>query len=134
MKYYYLLNGKIMSANEKMPIRINFRTDTFKYVYDTWLNSLQPCEISESEFDKICKYFKYWLSETPIEVTNIVSDNNGVISFKQPKQVKEIEAVAGYLAFNNHGVISGVYRSFERLKEDYPKSGYYKLTTYFTKY
>ena len=46
------------------------------------------------------------------------------------KQVDvEIEAVAGYVAFNVNGIISGIYSNLEWLKEDYPKSGYYKLTT-----
>ena len=72
-----------MSANEKMPIRINFRTDTFKYVYDTWLNSLQQCEISESELCLILSNVTKLDYDNPIEVTDVISDNNGVITFKE---------------------------------------------------
>jgi len=65
----------------------------------------------------------------PIELSDIIYDNNGVITFKEPKQVGEIESVAGYVAFNINGIISGIYSNLEWLKEDYPKSGYYKLST-----
>lgn len=106
MKYYYLLNGKIMSANEKMPI-INEQWHNYNSSLLKWSESLQQCEISESELNKIKGYLWGKTSENPIEVTDIVweklidyaveDDTNSSfktdIFFKQPKQVEEIEAV-----------------------------------------
>ena len=113
MKYYYLLNGKIMSANEKMPeLRIvqhkdynqKFEDSKFKMFYNNWLNSLQPCEISESELDNVKNYlchntkFEDFNPHEQIEVTNIVRleeiktiTKSGTITdyqlfFKRPKQ------------------------------------------------
>lgn len=102
-----------MSANEKMPRQAN------KYVYIgidyiNWKNSLQPCEISESEFEKLSNYLKALpcgFVSNPIEVTDFIgiieSCGNdrcdrecdecrfplNTIMFIQPKQVEEIEAV-----------------------------------------
>ena len=106
MKYYYLLNGKIMSANEKMPV-INEQWHTYNSNLLKWSESLKPCEISESELDRI-KFYHRFNYNNPIEVTDIISDNNGVVIFKHKlpkaserveeimsniKQVEEIEAV-----------------------------------------
>ena len=141
-----------MSANENMPEMSNFPPNEFgKNDYHdakrNWLNSLQPCEISESELCLILSNVTKLDYDNPIEVTDIVNasvickvercDGECIecnhmairIVFKQPKQVEEIEAVAGYVAFNVNGIISGIYSNLEWLKEDYPKSGYYKLTT-----
>lgn len=76
MKYYYLLNGKIMSANEKMPI---YDDEKNRYSYDAlcviWHKQLQPCEISESELDKINKFIRAeYNDDYPIEVTEIVEE------------------------------------------------------------
>lgn len=111
MKYYYLIEGKIMSANWNMPDRNDdayitswhkFNNDKYNLDVKIWYSSLQTCEISESELTKIEKHIddklkldSYDLSN-PIDVTDIISDNNGVISFKQPKQVEEIESVGSY--------------------------------------
>ncbi len=104
-----------MSANEKMPRQAN------KYVYIgidyiNWKNSLQPCEISESELMKIKEHltFPSNLNLDNIEVTDIISDNNGVITFKQPKQVEEIEAVefAEWILDNTAGVIGTKQRNY----------------------
>ena len=92
MKYYYLLNGKIMSANENMP---NDESMFYKrksegenwgdFLLRKWHSSLQPCEISESELEKVKNKLSSiklrW--DSVIEVTDIISDNNGVISFKE---------------------------------------------------
>ena len=86
MKYYYLLNGKIMSANEKMPqgedyVSLNpthFNKLDFDIDAKQWFNSLQPCEISESELDNVKNYlchntnFEDFNPHEQIEVTNIV--------------------------------------------------------------
>ena len=99
-----------MSANEKMPIITNPNNDSLIYgdtYIKIWHNSLQQCEIIESEFEKIGRYLRVdkgyiviTKNEPPIEVTDIVyvsydSKNDiDVIEFKeQPKQVEEIEAV-----------------------------------------
>ena len=93
MKYYYLINGKIMAANEKMP-EINEQWHNYNSNLLKWSESLQPCEISESELCLILSNVSKLDYDNPIEVTDIISDNNGVISFKEyPKQVEEIEAV-----------------------------------------
>lgn len=111
MKYYYLLNGKIMWSYEKMPVNDYVYKSDYKLTIDYWmLNSLQQCEISESELEEIYRYLltKYGidsdelLNPTPIEVTDIVEERDTMtlegernfitkpmIHFK-PKQVGEI--------------------------------------------
>ena len=68
MKHYYLINGKIMSANEKMPDN--------GFDYTNWFYSLQPCEISESELDKVKDtiHIVDLVASNPIEVTEIVEE------------------------------------------------------------
>lgn len=88
---YYLINGKVMKG-KKMPLHVysdhpNWY-DSKMYLnskdYLDWLSSLQPCEISESELDKVKNHlFKDVFTEDTIDVTNIISDNNGVITFKE---------------------------------------------------
>ena len=81
MKYYYLLNGKIMSANDKMPqgedyVSLNpthFNKLDFDIDAKQWLNSLQPCEISESELCLILSNVTKLDYDNPIEVTDIVN-------------------------------------------------------------
>jgi len=118
MKYYYLLNGKIMAANEKTP---ESNLDKFSKLihpkvsveYADWYSSLQPCEISDSELCLILSNVTKLDYDNPIEVTDIV--NASVICkvercvgeciecnhmairivFKHPKEVEEIEAVDG---------------------------------------
>ena len=113
MKYYYLINGKIMSANDKMPqgedyVSLNpthFNKLDFDIDAKQWLNSLQPCEISESELCLILSNVTKLDYDNPIEVTDIVRleeiktiTKSGTITdyqlfFKHHKQVEEIEAV-----------------------------------------
>jgi hypothetical protein len=110
-KYYYLLNGKVMKGGE-MPNITNPNNDSLIYG-DTyirrWLSSLQPCDISESEFEKIKNKvytFNNCHADNPIDVTDIVEERNHTqllrnppidkfeLFFKQPKEVdSEIEAV-----------------------------------------
>jgi hypothetical protein len=103
-KHYYLINGKVMKGGE-MPEITNPNNDSLIYG-DTyirrWLSSLQPCDISESEFEKIHDYlienipFKNSDISNPIDITDIVKEKDGKIYFKQPteKQVEsECEAV-----------------------------------------
>ena len=121
MKYYYLINGKIMSANDKMPqgedyVSLNpthFNKLDFDIDAKQWLNSLQPCEISDSELCLILSNVTKLDYDNPIEVTDIVNasvickvercDGECIecnhmairIVFKHPKQVGETEAVDG---------------------------------------
>ena len=62
----------------------------YNYDYDFWHSSLQLCEISEREWSKLHQelynrkqYSDY--STPPIDITDIVEDNNGVITFKEKK-------------------------------------------------
>lgn len=122
MKYYYIINGKIMSANEKMP-EINEQWHNYNSNLLKWSESLQPCEISESELEKVIKHYLQdcSMSSNPIEVTDIVelewNKKYAVyeLFFKQPKQVGEIEAVdfAAYLSVNNWESSNGImYNKF----------------------
>ena len=107
-----------MSANEKMPqgedyVSLNpthFNKLDFDIDAKQWLNSLQPCEISESELCLILSNVTKLDYDNPIEVTDIISDNNGVISFKEhPKQVEEIEAVDMLLnTFGQYCTLNGI--------------------------
>lgn len=120
MKHYYLKDNRIWMDNEKMPENIGFKSGIgYESHYKQWINTLQPCEISESELEKILvnlfglvKEHLFELTEdeqktysNPIEVTNLVEErlthqllsmppiNCYELFFKQPKQVEEIEAV-----------------------------------------
>jgi len=78
MKYYYLLNGKIMAANEKTS---ESNLDKFSKLihpkvsveYADWYSSLQPCEISDSELCLILSNVTKLDYDNPIEVTDIVN-------------------------------------------------------------
>lgn len=94
MKLYYLFNGKLYWTNIEMPdgngITIPIAKAGYKTIYKEWLKALQPCEISESELDKVKEYLrsKYDLSPSDtIDVTDIVEEdwNGHCIIFKQPK-------------------------------------------------
>ena len=110
MKYYYMINGKIMSANEKMPeLRIvqhkdynqKFEDSKFKMFYNNWLNSLQPCEISESELDNVKNYlchntkFEDFNPHEQIEVTNIVR-------LEEIKTITKSGTITDYQLFFKH--------------------------------
>lgn len=112
-QHYYLINGKIMSGNEKMP-----KLTMYSPFYDSeimiWKHSLQPCEISESELEKIISELNnsriiYPRKNELIEVTDMIRieeiktiTKSGTITdfqffFKHPKQVElniEIEVLS----------------------------------------
>lgn len=144
MKYYYLLNGKIISANDKMPEMSNFPPNEFgKNDYHdakrNWHNSLQPCEISESELENIRSYlchntkFEDFNPHEQIEVTNIVRleeiktiTKSGTITdyqlfFKHPKQVEQIEAVE--LKYTTKEMIDAVNYGFSYAHESQNHTG-----------
>lgn len=61
--------------------------------YLDWLSSLQPCEISESELENVKTHLMPKVGYNTIDITSLVSDNNGVITFKEKQVDGEIEAV-----------------------------------------
>lgn len=96
-KHYYLKDNRIWMANEKMP-DANYTENDYEYLLKKWLYSLQPCEIGESELDKIKKHITYMYDANPIEVTDIISDNNVVITFKENKNRKTVLKEVEYLS------------------------------------
>lgn len=51
-KHYYLKDNRIWMAKGKMSVESDADTlRDYKYMYENWLSSLQPCEISESELE-----------------------------------------------------------------------------------
>jgi len=82
-KHYYLINGKVMKGGE-MPEITNPNNDSLIYG-DTyirrWLSSLQPCDISESEFEKIKEYLIIYIGEPPIDITDLLYEKNNKIYF-----------------------------------------------------
>ncbi len=104
MNYYYLKDNRIWMANDKMPL--DTPTDKIELSYDMklkyWKDSLKPCEISGSELEKVITELNitrifYPRKDEILEVTDIITVGRGPLSgilyFKQPKQVEEIEAV-----------------------------------------
>jgi len=123
-----------MLANEKMP-----KTD-FNFIITDWHNSLQPCEISESELLKIHNYLftkKSIDSHTgdgvnPIEVTDIVDEkeirtetkSGSWIDYElcfKPKQAEEIEAVE--LKYTTQEMIDAVNYGFQYAHESQNHTG-----------
>lgn len=93
--YYYLINGEIKKATSQMPKQSAWLSWEFKLILNSWNASLQPCEISESELDKVIQgYFKISFDndeeglttreanmlKNPIDVTDIV-DKDFVCGF-----------------------------------------------------
>ena len=116
MKYYYFENGKVWLSYNKIPDEkgIDHQTQYPSNYHEikNWINSLQPCDIDESELKKIKEHLMFYIGEPPIDITDIVSaqvictatrcDGECIecnhmsigITFKQPKQVEsECEAV-----------------------------------------
>ena len=80
MKYYYLIDNKIMSALTKMPPNDpSYKHNEFHI--KVWLNSLQPCEISESELCLILSNVSKLDYDNPIEVTDMIKEINDILYF-----------------------------------------------------
>lgn len=116
-KHYILINGTVNVSDSKMPLGEDyvsikptfFNKTWFESDTKEWLSSLQPCEIDESELEKIKNKvytFDNCKADNPIDITDIVrveetrteTKSGGwadyKIYFKQPKQVEsECEAV-----------------------------------------
>lgn len=104
--HYYLINGTVKKGGE-MPDgqdymqtrRISFDEledyfDNESYDFDKkrWLSSLQPCEISETLMSDLTNYLRDFemgiYSPKPTNISDLVYDNNGVITFKQPQKIQ----------------------------------------------
>lgn len=84
MKYYYLINNQVKVSDSKIPDEKKHPLKTtYNLAYNNWLSSLQPCEISESELCLILSNVSKLDYDSYVEVTDIISDNNGVITFKE---------------------------------------------------
>lgn len=105
-KHYYLIQGKVMVSDSKMPAQIEWNTYfIYKHKYNNGLPRLQPCDIDDSELDKIDSYFyekwyqnnngfdshKQMFKSNPIDITDIVFEKDGKIYFKQPQQFGNTE-------------------------------------------
>lgn len=115
-----------MSANEKMPeLRIvqhkdynqKFEDSKFKMFYNNWLNSLQPCEISDSELDNVKNYlchntkFEDFNPHEQIEVTNIVR-------LEEIKTITKSGTITDYqLFFKHHKQVVAQQRNINNLKQ-----------------
>lgn len=82
-KHYYLINGTVKVSDSKMPVGeyyVSIKPTFFNKTWfesDTkeWLSSLQPCEIDESELEKIKNKvytFDNCKADNPIDITDIV--------------------------------------------------------------
>lgn len=112
-KHYYLLNSKVMVSDSKMPEKrivqhkdYNQKFEDYKYktFYDNWLFYLQPCDIDESEFDKVKRYvFNNGNVFKTTEITDIVFEKYGKIYFKQPVEQKiELGDTIEYTIYNKN--------------------------------
>lgn len=106
-QHYYLKDNRIWMANEKMPeLKLNNYRSHYLECLESWKQSLQPCEISESELNKIYTHLSITITDVclrdyiknPIEVTDIISDSNGVITFKENKNRKTVLKELEYLS------------------------------------
>ncbi len=86
---YYLINNEIKKATSEMPndesMFYKRKDDTQNwgdFLLNEWHSSLQPCSITERELEKIT-----WAVTEPLEriidVTLLINDNDGVITFKE---------------------------------------------------
>lgn len=107
---YYLIEGKIMKGT-KNPYKTNYTEMHDVICFNRWLSSLQPCEISESELEKIKnKVYKFnnCHVDNPIEVTDIVEseitrvvciDCPNVKNSKSPKCIEGCETSKTIIKF-----------------------------------
>jgi len=116
--HYYLIGGEIKKGKQKPhgedyvalnPTHFNkldFDIDTNK-----WLNSLQPCSITDGELCKIKSYLAA-NTDTPfdldnhftctIEVTDIITDNDGVVTFREVKSEANEAVEFAYFILDNY--------------------------------
>lgn len=119
-------------ANEKMPeLKLNNYRSHYLECLNSWKDSLQPCEISESELCLILSNVSKLDYDSYVEVTDMIrteeiktitksgtitdfqvffkqpSDNNGVITFNKKEVDVEIEAVEfAEWTYKNHWVLN----------------------------
>ena len=114
-----------MSANDKMPqgedyVSLNpthFNKLDFDIDAKQWLNSLQPCEISDSELDNVKNYlchntkFEDFNPHEQIEVTNIVR-------LEEIKTITKSGTITDYqLFFKHHKQVVAQQRNINNLKQ-----------------
>lgn len=87
------------------------------FLLKQWKDSLQPCEISESELDKVKNKvytFENCKADNPIDVTDIVVEMESVsniesyIIFKQPKSDEASEVVQLLNTFGQFCTLNGI--------------------------
>jgi len=129
---YYLINGKVMKGDNKMPEMPNligcnrFYAESlrFKYSdeYNVWLSSLQPCSITESELEKVKDYFKnidFWDESKIADITELIrvvnesyTHNGNILGkcskiyFKQQEETNE--AVVLLNSFGQFCTLNGI--------------------------
>lgn len=87
--HYYLIGNEIKKGN-KIPTT-HYNHPEYNQIMMLWKNSLQPCSITDVEFQKILAYCYSQNPNfnTPIEVTDIVKVDcdgiNTVVTFREPK-------------------------------------------------
>lgn len=106
MKYYYLINNKLMWHSIEIPKLIEFNIN-----YTNWYSSLKPCYIEENELTNVVRHLSIYDNENyntglPINVTDIIEERESIsnlesfIVFKNKKDVIDrtgyVEGVLGY--------------------------------------
>lgn len=86
--HYYLIEGKIMKGDvmpndESMFYKRKDDTQNWgDFLHKEWLNSLRPCQISPTDLEQIKSYYQMTiLRNEPIDCSEVVSDNDGVVTF-----------------------------------------------------
>lgn len=119
MKHYYLINGTVKASDSKMPDDENKIIRAFNI--DIWKNRLKPCDIDESELEKIKNKvytFDNCKADNQIDITDITDIieeigcecgcNESFIKFKQPTE-KQVESDAVEL-FKVDGELKLIHR------------------------
>lgn len=89
---YYLINGKIMKGGD-MPTFNNALTEHHKKEYSDWLNSLQECSITDRDLTLIKIELGDFKESEILEVTELISDNYGIVMFKRPAKVESLQTM-----------------------------------------
>lgn len=87
-KHYYLINETVKVSDSKMPEK---ETVENRIKYAGWYINLQPCEIDESELEKVIKYLNNHFgvvyggetNNNPIDITDIIFEKDGKAYFKR---------------------------------------------------
>jgi hypothetical protein len=90
--HYYLIGNEIKKGG-LIPKHEDY-DDMFSYRYAKriYIESLQPCSITDIELDKLKNHIKAAKKGEPIEVTDIITDNNGVVTFREVEESDEMDS------------------------------------------